>query len=212
MNYRFFVLLLTLAICLGCDQGKNMMKPVITPLVDTQVENTELTEVSTEDVEISQEEFYRNSPLITTSNLEPGLYRMNAYVGGGSLPSRIDQNLIIPSVMTFISGDGIVYDRTSEHVSVHVMFDIDNLPYRRTLDGELFIQDRLFNLDIDAGPNKWTLHEPTLIVVEITEFIEEESHFGPRTDRPKLTNFHYSGRLVANLTHPDRPFEYPEDE
>ncbi len=182
--------LILLFLVLGCGhEEKSLMQPIMPNIVDNE-----------QPTEASQDDPYADLPLITTTDLKPGLYRMKAYVGGSQTS---DRGAKIISVITLIDQDENVYDLTADSISVMVV--LDPKPNLYTPDGELVIQEEMFNLDIDSGPDKWALHPPTLIVVEITEFIEKVSK-----GKPKLIDYMYKGSLVANLTHPDRPFEYEE--
>lgn len=198
MNYRFLIFVfLAIVFCLGC--AEQQQKPLMdTIMLATQDEQQDITEV----VEMTQEEFYASLPLITTTDLDPGLYRMKVEFHNSI---SVDEGVVrISSVLTEIGGDDI-YDFAVEHVFVEVM--LKDKPFLFTLENKEVIPSGLGD---HVGEDKY-LKTPTIVVVEIQEFVKVREENGGRTGRPKTTYHRYKGNLIANLTYPDRLFEYDEE-
>ena len=205
----------------GCaDRQQPILKAVVPPTeVPTEIPTevpTEVTEVPTEVPTEPQTEVvdYESLPLIdtkiiNTDILEPGLYRMKAFP---RVVTEYENHVFkISSIATYNDSVYTLVPKTLKN-KVHIELNREPFWFTSGRDG-IGSQSKVLELD---GSNLVSLPQggfggfyiPPTVVVKITEFIRlgEDNDTDPF---PPLENvFFYKGELIANLTYPDRPFEY----
>lgn len=194
MKRKFWypVLLCMIIILAGCDDGKQMMKPVLTPEPTTQPPTV------THPMPETEATVYPEITFENVLNLAPGeKYRLrpiDSHEGSG------DEGIIYSIGWGSIGEDRRLHEGFTEaDPKIRAWFSMANTgkaPYAKTLDGKpVIVKEPLWDeIVIQIVENQWG------------GGVQETG--GPRGNRFEFTLVEYAAILIENLTHPDRTFEY----
>ena len=194
MNKLMFVLCL---IAIGCGSEE-----IIEPEVESVPHKESINNVEDEKKELTIEETRKIYPEITFENVDqlgPGIYRFTptAVVSTGNPPDERIAELIwgnVDWVGHTVKGIDFPEDVPKIRVTIHLR----PLPY----------YENRFGVPVIAHePGTWIPTDEVL--VHITKTIEKtQEEGGERGNRFKFISARYNGRVLRNLTNPDRIFEY----
>ena len=197
---KLFILPLLIFVIIGCDQGQQMMKPVLKPEPTIQPPTLKepLTDPSAE-VAVYPKVTFEN-----VLDLIPGeKYRLRplSISGQGHGLDAIITDLVFGS-LTNVGPVALRPDLPADTLKVVAWFTLTPAPYETTPDSEPVFG--IFDWQGSAG-------EPDEIIIEIkekTELVERTSPGGRGRDPSTYNIVRYEAVAIENLTHPDRTFEY----
>ena len=193
MKLLFCLLIANVIVFVGCDNPiRGIIKPVIEEIVAEQPPETEML------VEGPAETNYENLPLIESTDLELGQYRMFA-------SRRWGRNFKIVSI-----GTSLLAEQVPDCKLARVAFG-------GKLKGLAYCVSDPIRIYLNPAPSGETADGESVLgiggldelVVEITKKLGERIHM---ESGHAITTHEYEGILVKNLTYPDRPIEYEREE
>ena len=181
-------------ICFWIGRNRKMLKQIVLSLFVFSVffgcadrqQPIMTTEVPAEVPEVRSE--YENVPFITSNLLDPGLYRM-----------QVVGREVINAKITTVATVDLMFDESAEPEPIRVLINLTRNPWWETEDGKEVLKVDYSNVKfLPRGKTEGAPVFPT-VVVKITEFVSVDDF---------SKSFFYKGELIANITYPDRPFEY----
>ena len=198
-----FALLAAMIFAVGCDEGQQMAMNVVSEPVASDIIAGETIPTETVVSEpVATEPEYTELTYENALDLQPGVYRMRPndyYNTSGAIGDEdIISDLIWGNISDFDAS--LIEGTPPDAPKVLLSIELDPKPFDRMLDGRKA-------LEIARPPTGGYIIDEVL--VEIGEKIRESVESGgTRGNRFEFTIVVYTGKLISNLTNPDRVFEY----